>query len=106
LPASAERELDRRAHAARLHQRQADRIVAANDPLSALLQNCANPSSVEPKGPKFFRLTLADQVVTAFDQIGPSSQSCTCRSSRSTTSHAAPAAAGAVSVAISSAYDS
>ena len=29
------------------------------DPMSTLLQNCASPNSVEPKGPKFFHLTSA-----------------------------------------------
>jgi Putative Flp pilus-assembly TadE/G-like len=42
------------------------------DPTSTLLQNCASPDDVEPKGPKFFILTSANQVVSTFDLIGTS----------------------------------
>jgi Flp pilus assembly protein TadG len=39
------------------------------DPVSTLLQNCASPDGDEPKGPKFFHLTAANQMVTTFDTI-------------------------------------
>jgi len=45
-------------------------VNTGNDPQQSVLQNCASPSDVEPKGPKFFMLTSSDQVVTTFDQIG------------------------------------
>lgn len=35
-----------------------------------LLQECASPTTTEPKGIKFFKLTSADQLVTTFEQIG------------------------------------
>src|SRR5262249_42647782 len=40
------------------------------DPTSTLLQNCASPDSVDLKGPKFFMLTSANQIVTTFQTIG------------------------------------
>jgi hypothetical protein len=40
------------------------------DPMSTLLQNCASPDSAEPKGPKFFHLTSAGDMVTTFNKIG------------------------------------
>jgi hypothetical protein len=40
------------------------------DPMSTLLQNCASPDTAEPKGPKFFHLTSASQIVTTFNTIG------------------------------------
>jgi Flp pilus assembly protein TadG len=36
----------------------------------SLLQNCASPDDALPKGPKYFKLTAADQIVTTFQQIG------------------------------------
>jgi Flp pilus assembly protein TadG len=45
-------------------------VNTGNDSLQSVLQNCASPTSVEPKGTKFFMLTSSDQVVTTFDQIG------------------------------------
>ena len=42
------------------------------DPTSTLLQQCASPDSIEPKGPKFFLLTSGTQIVTAFNTIGTS----------------------------------
>jgi Flp pilus assembly protein TadG len=45
-------------------------VNTGNDPLQSIMQNCASPASVEPKGTKFFMLTSGDQVVTTFDQIG------------------------------------
>jgi len=45
-------------------------VNTGNDPQQSVLQNCASPTNVEPKGPKFFMLTSSDQVVTTFDQIG------------------------------------
>jgi Flp pilus assembly protein TadG len=35
-----------------------------------LLQECASPTTTDPKGPKFFKLTSSDQLVTTFEQIG------------------------------------
>jgi Flp pilus assembly protein TadG len=35
-----------------------------------LLKECASPDSEKPVGPKFFKLTTADQIVTTFEQIG------------------------------------
>ena len=45
-------------------------VNTGGDPLSTMLQNCPSKDTDEPKGPKFFHLTKADQVVTTFDQIG------------------------------------
>ncbi len=36
----------------------------------SLLKECASPESEKPAGPKFFKLTSADQLVTTFEQIG------------------------------------
>ena len=41
-------------------------VNTGGDPTSTILQSCASDSS------KFFLLTSADQIVTAFDQIGTS----------------------------------
>ena len=38
----------------------------------SLLKSCASPDDASPKGPKYFKLTSADQLVTAFNQIGTS----------------------------------
>lgn len=35
-----------------------------------LLKECASPDSDKPVGPKFFKLTSSDQLVTTFEQIG------------------------------------
>jgi hypothetical protein len=35
-----------------------------------LLKSCASPDDALPKGPKYFKLTSADQLVTTFQQIG------------------------------------
>jgi Flp pilus assembly protein TadG len=35
-----------------------------------LLKECASPDSEKPVGPKFFKLTSSDQLVTTFEQIG------------------------------------
>jgi Flp pilus assembly protein TadG len=40
------------------------------DPTSTMLQQCASPDTVEPKGPKFFLLTSASEIETTFNQIG------------------------------------
>jgi hypothetical protein len=40
------------------------------DPMSTLLQNCASPDGTDPKGPKFFHLTSASDMVTTFNKIG------------------------------------
>lgn len=36
----------------------------------SLLKECASPDSEKPVGPKFFKLTSSDQLVTTFEQIG------------------------------------
>ena len=38
----------------------------------SLLKACASPDSVEPKGPKYFKLTSASQLATTFHEIGTS----------------------------------
>ena len=40
------------------------------DPESQLLKDCASAETDEPKGPKFFHLTSATQMVSTFNQIG------------------------------------
>ena len=40
------------------------------DPMSTLLQNCASPDATEPKGKKFFHLTVAGDMVDTFKLIG------------------------------------
>jgi Flp pilus assembly protein TadG len=40
------------------------------DPESQLLKDCASPDTDEPKGPKFFHLTSANQMVSTFSTIG------------------------------------
>ena len=47
-------------------------VNTGGDPTSALLQNCASPVDTDPKGPKFFLLTSADQILTTFQSIGTS----------------------------------
>jgi hypothetical protein len=42
-------------------------VMAGNE---TLLRECASPESTKPVGPKFFKLTSADQLVTTFEQIG------------------------------------
>jgi Flp pilus assembly protein TadG len=46
--------------------------VNSKDPTSTMLQNCASPEDIEPKGIKWFMLTSADQTVATFNQIGTS----------------------------------
>jgi hypothetical protein len=36
----------------------------------SLLQSCASPTDTAPVGPKYFKLTTASQVATAFQAIG------------------------------------
>jgi hypothetical protein len=38
----------------------------------SLLKACASPDNVEPKGPKYFKLTSAGQLATTFQEIGTS----------------------------------
>ena len=47
-------------------------VNTGSDPLSTMLQNCASPYEIEPKGDKFFLLTSSNQVVKTFNQIGTS----------------------------------
>ena len=45
-------------------------VNTSGDPTSTMLQQCASPDTVEPKGPKFFLLTSASEIVTVFNKIG------------------------------------
>lgn len=44
--------------------------VLVMDGNETLLRECASPDTDKPVGPKFFKLTSADQLVTTFEQIG------------------------------------